>query len=203
MDWQPDIVDKVESDPDAKLGDSEFPFMGLQVRLWSGDIASRLLLLRRIKDTAFMNQAGQEYEQKGLFDQAVKFGNWLARQGHWHVKARNRSVPEKTITQVVTAALAPGLAQLTIPAHGFTQGQKVQIYGGDKVHAPLRGTRRVLTVNSDDVVTIDFGETPPQGYGGPMVQPVVYAYFPITSVSPIRVSKRDTGRPIKQGHGGR
>jgi hypothetical protein len=204
MDWAPDVVDKDKDQAGTQRGDSEYPFMGLQVRLWSGDAASRLLLLRPIEDTAYMDKDGRQYAQVGLFDQAKQFVLWMASKGHWHIKARDRVTPPvKDVTQVVTAALAAGLAQLTIPAHGYVQGQKIAITGGDKVHGPLRGVHRVLTVTSPDVVTIDFGKDVVQGYGGPKVQAVEYAYYPITTYQAIRVSKRDTGRPIKQGHGGR
>lgn len=199
-DWTPELTIKAIKGQ-TEAGKIEPPFVGYLYRLYAGLQNSRNYLFRPIPDTAYLRGDGVEDKQDAIRAELAKFLTSMIADGVWAIKCLNKSVAKKDVIAVQTGALAPGLCDLVVPAHGYIQGQMVSITGGLKNRKPLRGKVLVYDVPGTDTVRIQCPVDTVAGPANMKIQAVVYHYPLIQTYNDIRLSKRDTGAPIAPGRG--
>lgn len=199
-DWTPE-TEAATLKKNSDAGSIEPPFVGYLYRLYAGLQNSRNYLFRPIPNTQYMNQAGVLDGQAEIRKQIEVFLRTKVVGKSWAIKCINKSIPKKDVIAVQTGALAPGLCDLVVPAHGYSPGQELSITGGGKARKALRGKVLVFAAPGTDTIRI---QCPVDTVAGPVkmkVQALEYHYPIIQTWNDIRISKRDTGAPIAPGRG--
>lgn len=204
----PDIKLPVAKDPDdnkVKLAEgTEPPFMGYLYKLAAGTQISRTLMIRPLSDIKYLDTLGRVGDAATLQTKIEVLAKKVKNDASWYIHGIDRSLPEKTATNVQSGDPVPaGWVQLTVAAHGLGDGDVVSVKGGKKEHKVLRGRFEVLKI-SDDLIRYKVNGTPPAS--GPtrvMVRKYALGDFLIDTVRPIALRKRDTRRPTTGERGSR
>lgn len=202
-DWTPSLGLELLAPSSTAGAAVEPPFVGYMIRAHAGPANSRTLLVRPIPDTNFMSAAGVKVSHTAL---AAKIKVWfdsMVAQGCWAIKSVDKAQPVLPIIDVTTAALVAGEAYLNVPGMSLVKGDQVTISGGDPKWKILRGRHLVYSIPSSSTVHIKTDNVLPSGPCNAKIQKVVYHYPKMATFFDLRLTKRDTGRPIALGRGRR
>lgn len=105
------------------------------------------------------------------------------------------TTPTKAITGM--GALVGNTLSITVPAHGVPAIEKVTIFGCQGLPG-IEKVNGVQSVRPTDANTLEIlsqtFDAIPVYFGGGKLRRRIQAYYPITSMTPMRPGKRDTGR---------
>lgn len=203
-DWTRNEAQPDETGAKNFNGEVEAPFVGYLYRLYSSYGSSRTLLFRPIPAVGFATVDNTKVvDHTGVMEPINQFLKWIKSQNCWAIQALDKSAEAKRILSVHTVGLVDGNALLKVPGHGFVQGDEIQVHGGRKEDKPLRGRHVVGDLTTTNEIHIISSRTLTHGLSKALCRKVVYHYPLISSHQVVKLSKRDTGRPIALGRGRR
>jgi hypothetical protein len=171
-------------------------------RVFAGDGVSRLMTMRPIPDSGYIDKSGVVIPQEETRAALNAFMKFYRDETCWAIKAQDRTTyPPKTVQGITTTPLPAGQVGFVVPGHGYQAGQEIIVEGGKPFHKPARGKYVVDLATTADQIVVRTAKPITAMSGGCTVRRVEYGYYLVDNWISLYLGHRDTGRPIAMGRG--